>query len=101
MNKYKWISWHQPTGDYRPLSHPPAEALKAWWCSGTRGDGVAVLVAAVAASSKAEAEAVVLKEWPEATDWRFCEDRRDLVFGDRFPVSDWMRDRGCSNVNDA
>lgn len=30
-------------------------------------------------------------------NWRFCDDKETKVFGSRFPVQDWMIERGCSN----
>lgn len=26
-----WLSWHQPTEDYRPLTDPPVEGVLGWW----------------------------------------------------------------------
>jgi hypothetical protein len=46
-----WISWVQPTNDYRPLAYPPHEAILGWWCSGYAEDG-ATLCAMVTAESE-------------------------------------------------
>lgn len=87
-----WISWHQPTEDYRPLRYPPNEAVLGWWCSGQADQG-ATLCAMVEAENANRAEAVVLADWPEAEGWRFCEPKTDLTLSDRFPLSDWMEPR--------
>lgn len=94
MNRY-WISWYQPTEDFRPLTDPPNPSVLAWWCSGQRMDGQATLVALVTAATESEAQAVILKDWPEVTEWRFneyCE--KDWLPGDRFPITKgWQRER--------
>ena len=85
-----WISWQQPTSDPRPLTAPPNAAVLGWWESGI-GDGHFTLCAVVEAKSEAEAKAAVRKDWPEAGDWRFCEERpASWRPSDRFPLSDWM-----------
>lgn len=94
----KWISWHQPTDDYRPLKYPPTEKILAWWCTGHSING-ATLVALVDVKECKDAEENVKLNWPEAEDWRFCEDKEDKAFGDRFPLEDWMVDRGCSYLS--
>ena len=84
-----WISWRQPTEDYRPLTDPPHPQVLGWWCSGHT-----TLCAAVEANSEVEARMYVRIAWPEASEWRFCEEKpADFVPGDRFPLSDWMRER--------
>ena len=92
----KWISWYQPTEDSRPLQYPPTESILAWWETGTSDKG-AVLVALVDAETEESAKEHVQLNWPEANEWRFCEEKADKTFTDRFPVSDWMVARGCSN----
>lgn len=89
MNRF-WISWHQPTEDWRSINFPPIGVM-GYWCSGYRGeDDVPILVALVDAESEDDAKAVVLKDWPEATDWRFVKKRtQDYRTGDRFPLPDW------------
>ena len=87
-----WISWHQPTEDYRPLRYPPHNPVMGWWCSGHAD--VAILCAVVLAEDETEARANIIAEWPEAERWRFCEEKPDgWVPGDRFPVSGWMAER--------
>lgn len=102
-----WISWYQPTEDYRPLTDPPNAAILGWWCSGygesaeirklwglTPRQTSATLCALVNADSRESAENAVHIDWPEATEWRFCYEREcDFLPGDRFPLSDWVRDR--------
>ena len=91
---YFWLSWYQPTEDYRPLKFPPNEAVLGWWCSGERcSGGAATLVAEVLAVDEAEAKAVVVKDWPEAREWRFCKESATPHSSDRFPPSDWMTPR--------
>lgn len=89
---YQWISWHQPGGDYRPLTYPPNSEILGWWCSGHAGKS-ATLCALVRADDESEARALVLKDWPEAERWRFCEPRDNTNVGDRFKPSDWMIER--------
>lgn len=90
-----WLSWHQPTGDHRPLTYPPNPAILGWWCSGY-ADDTAIICALVEAVDGAEAEAAVLRDWPEAKDWRFNTPKPNAaaVTGGRFPVAHgWMRER--------
>lgn len=99
MNLY-WISWYQPTEDYRPLSFPPNEAVLGWWCTGTRcDDDASTLCAWVRAGDEEAAKAAVLRDWPEAAEWRFCEQRGHVETGGRFPLSDWMRERMAYNAS--
>ena len=97
-----WISWYQPTEDYRPLADPPNAAVLGWWCSGYRcSDEAATLCALVAAEDERRAEAAVKVDWPEAEEWRFCEERADdWRPTDRFPIeSEWARERiGAESV---
>lgn len=89
-----WLSWVQPTEDHRPLTYPPNEAIIGWWCSGYTPEDHATICALVEAVDEEGAKLAVLKDWPEAGEWRFCEQ-----FGlswqpnDRFPLSDWMQER--------
>ena len=94
---YQWISWHQPTDDYRPLTYPPNPAILGWWCSGYTDDA-ATLCALVQAPDEAIAQAAVLKDWPEAERWRFCEPRETTSLGDRFKPTEWMIERMTANV---
>jgi len=89
-----WVSWVQPTEDYRPLRFPPHEPVLGWWCSGYDAGDNATLVALIEAEDKEAAEKVISTEWPEWTSWRFIEEvADDYLPGDRFPLSDWMEDR--------
>lgn len=94
----KWISWYQPTPDPRPLQYPPTAGILAWWQTGDSDKG-GVLVALVDAETEESAKEHVQVNWPEASEWRFCEDKADKTFTPRFPVQDWMVARGCSNVS--
>jgi hypothetical protein len=98
MNRF-WLSWPQPTEDFRPLTDPPQPAgILGWWCSGYDADDVALLCALVEASNLKAAKAAVRQSWPEAPSkqqvWRI-ENEHDATFrpGDRFPVNDWIADR--------
>lgn len=93
-----WISWACTSEDYRPLTFPPHEAIRGWWCSGY--DDNAILCAVVDAENEGEAMKAVYREWPEAEaytqefDWRFIARRdRDWKPGNRFPPSEWMVER--------
>jgi hypothetical protein len=93
-----WLSWYQPTEDYRPLTDPPAEPVLAWWHTGLEIAGektTSVLCALVSADSEDHARAVVAESWPEATGFRFCDPRADEWFPatDRFPLKPWMAAR--------
>lgn len=95
MNNY-WISWYQPTEDYRPLTYPPNKSVIGWWCSGYRDlDDAATLCAWVRAENEEEAIKTILKDWPEAEEWRFNEKRGDDWEGpgDRFTLPDWAKER--------
>lgn len=93
----KWISWHQPTDDYRPTQFPPTTGVLAWWKTGDSEKG-ATLVALVDAVTDEAAQEHVRRNWPEAGEWRFCEEKANKTFSSRFPVQDWMIERGCSNL---
>ena len=85
-----WISWYQPTDDYRPVTVPPKSEVLGYWCSGYRGsDDAATMCAWVVAGSEDEANALISSEkyWPEAEEWRFCNEVEDeWVPSDRFPL---------------
>lgn len=95
MSTRFWLSWYQPTDDYRPLTDPPHPQVLGWWCSGFRcDDEAATLCACVEAETDEEAKVYVRISWPEATEWRFCEEKAgSFVPGDRFPLSAWMKKR--------
>lgn len=80
-----WISWYQPTEDYRPIKFPiPVE----WWCSGERADGASTLCAMVDALTEEAAKKEIQKYWHEAGEWRFCDEKAiDWLPGSRFPVA--------------
>lgn len=89
-----WISWVQPTEDYRPLNYPPLPPIIGWWCSGSCDEG-AILCALVRAKGERDAKSQVKVDWPEATGWRFCDERAsDWRPSDRFVIDDaWTRER--------
>lgn len=94
-----WVSWNQPTEDYRPLNFPPNQKVLGYWCSGFSADDSATLCALVDAEHESDAMAAIQADWPEAAAhlWRFIEPRTaDWLPGDRFPLSDWMRERHLS-----
>lgn len=94
-----WLSWVQPTEDYRPLTDPPHEAIIGWWNSGYTAKGYSTLCALVDAESMAEAKKAIRVSWPEAPgvrgNWRIDDERAaDWLPNDRFPLDkDWMRKR--------
>ncbi len=95
MNRF-WLSWYQPTEDYRPLHDPPNLAVLGWWCSGYGlSDETATLCALVLAPSEAAAKKKIKMDWPEAANWRFCDSvGPEWELSDRFPVGKgWMKDR--------
>ena len=69
-----WLSWPQPTKDYRPLTDPPVTGVLGWWCSGYDSEDRAVLCALVAANTVGAAKSLVRQSWPEAparrASWR-------------------------------
>lgn len=93
-----WLSWPQPTEDYRPLTDPPDERVIGWWCSGYDSNDRATLCALVSASNIGEAKAAIRVSWPEAPSkgqsWRIEDERpADWLPSDRFPLSPWMERR--------
>lgn len=97
-----WVSWYQPTEDYRPLTDPPNKNVLAWWCSGSRtvmtnGDerDEAILCAMVLGANECEVEKAVRKSWPEVKHWRFYDEvAADWLPGNRFPIEkEWERER--------
>ena len=94
MQKYWWVSWYQPTEDIRPLKFPPGEKILGWWNTGYRcDDGAATIVSKVIADAESHAKEEVIKDWPEAQEWRFCDETDGSRPGDRFPLSEWMEER--------
>ncbi len=94
-----WLSWSQPTNDFRPLTDPPEPGVLGWWCSGYDASNYATLCALVEASTIQGAKAIVRRSWPEAPPkaeaWRIEDERLpDWLPGDRFPIDKgWMQER--------
>lgn len=89
-----WISWYQPTEDYRPRVYPPNPSILGYWCTGQRSsDGASTLVAWVEAGTEEIAKEYIQIDWPEATEWRFCNVVTEWKLSTRFPLSDWMERR--------
>ena len=95
-----WLSWYEKAEDYRPLTFPPNKAICGWWCTGEGSDGW-TLCATVDARNEKSAWSAVRKDWPGAIE-RFTnvEDEAFTPPQDRFPQSDWMIPRLCSNLTD-
>lgn len=93
MSRLFWVSWYQPTDDYRPLTFPPNEAILGWWCSGEGAEGH-TLCAMLFVKDEAAAEKAVRQDWPEFSNWRFIEKRDTAALTDRFPINQsWMTER--------
>jgi hypothetical protein len=98
-----WISWAQPTDDFRPLTFPPNEAILGWWRSGYDSNDHATICALVEVDHNRPelATVAIIKEWPEvkevvkAGEWRFFN-RVDSSWNptDRFVREPWMTQRG-------
>lgn len=87
-----WISWWQVTEDWRPVYNPkkePEPLKHMYWSSGERcSDGAASMCAVVDAKNEADAKRTIRRYWPEAKEWRFCEEKsNEWLPGNRFPVS--------------
>lgn len=97
MKKRFWISWYQKTEDYRPLVYPPQKGIIGWWCSGTRlSDGSSTLVALVEVENEDNIPELLKPHWKdeERSDFRFVEEvDMDWKPNNRFPLSDWMKER--------
>lgn len=89
-----WMSWIVSEEDYRPLTFPPNAAILGWWCSGYDTDDHSILCGLVEAKNEAAARKAVLRDWP-GISWRFVEpkDTNHIIQSDRFPLSDWMKER--------
>lgn len=101
-----WLSWVQPTEDYRPLTDPPEPRVIGWWCSGYTASDHATLCALVQAETMEYAKKAIRASWPEAPgvrgNWRIDDERpQGWLPGDRFPLSGWMERRhiGASEVD--
>lgn len=89
-----WCSFVQPTEYYRPLIYPPNESVLGWWCSGYDSNDNAIICALIESASEDDARKAVLKDWPEAQTFRFCDEvDRKWRPNDRFPLKDWMTER--------
>jgi len=93
------LSWYQPSDDHRPMTFPPPEPVIAWWCSGVSEQG-ATLIAIVRGQCELDAWVAIRNQqaWPDAGAERFVQyididTTKPEPFGDRFPLSDWMRTR--------
>ena len=93
MSMLQWISWYQPTEDPRPLNFPPNQYVLGWWVTGETMDGVQILCALVIATTEENAQRITKVDWPEAEDWRFCEETETTELSDRFPYPDWAEKR--------
>ena len=72
--------FRQPTADYRPVVWP---IKHPYWCTGTGGDGAAILVA------YADDITEIKTLWPEA--YAIDVDEVDgYVFSERFAKPDWL-----------
>lgn len=84
-----WISWYQPTEDYRPVKWPLPPEIPGFWCSGYGADDAATLCAVVDAPTEASAKRIIQakRNWPETHRWRFCEGKEPgwMPPPDRFP----------------
>ena len=82
-----WVSWWQPTEDYRPLTWPLPEYIYGYWCTGEDAQGRFSLVAWVECDAELKVPELIRKHWPEAEDWRFCSEvDMDWAPNDRFPL---------------
>jgi hypothetical protein len=91
-----WLSWIQPTPDYRPVMDPPNDAVLGWWCTGFDSNDSAILCAGVQASTPSAAKKAIAMDWPEAeiAVWRFCDViEPPFKLSDRFPLKGWAKER--------
>lgn len=88
-----WISWYQPTKDFRPMSYPPNKNILGWWKTGESHLRESILVAMVNAISVNDAKKIIRKDWPEVTTWQFIDEKTSLDLSDRFPLTEWMTER--------
>lgn len=97
-----WASWVKNWLDSAPRTNPPPAEVLGWWMTGCReADDTAFLCAMVEATSSAEAQAIVDREWPGQNKWRFCVKYTGLWEDtDRFPLLPWMRERMKSFIQE-
>lgn len=95
MSRY-WCSWVCTEEDHRPVTYPPGAGVLGWWCSGYDAADNSTLCALIEAEDADAVAGVVRADWPEfGGAWRI-EPKvvpDDFLPGDRFPLSDWMRER--------
>lgn len=84
-----WISWYQPTEDYRPITVPSRDIVVGYWKSGERcSDNASTICAWVKAENEEHAKSIIREYWPEAEEWRFCEEsEKDFELSDRFSLN--------------
>lgn len=94
------MSWVSNTVDYRPLTYPPRKEILGWWCTGYNEDDMPTIVALVQCNDLNDVAEIIYSEWPESRQfveqfgWRFADLHvDDFVPGDRFVLTDWMRER--------
>lgn len=97
MNRRWWISWNEYEADVRPVHDPPSAAVLGWWVTG-EGEHHVTLCAIVEAPTLMDLHLAIYQDWPQgdhALDVRFSEEKSGswLPDGDRFPLSDWMKER--------
>lgn len=83
-----WVSWVQPTEDFRPMMWPLPSNMD-YWCSGYDSDGMPILCALIDAESDVRAREQIAAYWPETTgvNWRTWDEKPDdWTPGDRFPL---------------
>lgn len=89
---YFWVTWKQPTKDYRP-SKPfqTNENILGWWCiEEPAGEEPAILAALVKANNSRLAKMSILHEWCDLGDWISIQTRDDIDIGDKYPLDGWM-----------
>ena len=87
-----WMSWFVSDEDYRPLTYPPNEAIRGWWCTGETDSGAHTICGVVDAPDQDQAWAAVEQDWP-GIEHRFDGECSRWPPSDRFPLADWVRGR--------
>ena len=86
-----WVSWYEPSEDYRPVTWPLPPEVAGYWCSGHEWGGAqrATLCAVVDSESDVAARRVINAAWAHdgSIDWRFCDEQPAdwMPPDDRFP----------------
>jgi len=73
------------------MTWPLKNGVVKYWCSGYRGDDneESALCALVEAEGEGDAKRKIRAYWPEAKEWRFCEEKEPgWIPGDRFSMKD-------------